>query len=36
MTYLLLKLGSAFVPPRVSREHELEGRDISQGGAALH
>jgi len=26
---------SAFVPPRVSREHELEGLDISQHGEAL-
>jgi Amt family ammonium transporter len=35
MTYLLLKLVSAFVPLRVSREHELEGLDISQHGEAL-
>ena len=31
----LLKLVSAFVPLRVSREHELEGLDISQRGEAL-
>jgi ammonium transporter, Amt family len=35
MTYVLLKLVSAFVPLRVSREHELEGLDISQHGEAL-
>jgi Amt family ammonium transporter len=35
ITYLLLKLVSAFVPLRVSREHELEGLDISQHGEAL-
>src|SRR6195256_3832448 len=35
MTFLLLKLVSAFVPLRVSREHELEGLDISQHGEAL-
>jgi ammonium transporter, Amt family len=35
MTYLLLKLVSAFVPLRVSREHELEGLDLSQHGEAL-
>jgi ammonium transporter, Amt family len=35
MTYLLLKLVGAFVPLRVSREHELEGLDISQHGEAL-
>jgi Amt family ammonium transporter len=35
VTYLLLKLVSAFVPPRVSKEHELEGLDISQHGEAL-
>jgi ammonium transporter, Amt family len=34
-TYVLLKLVSAFVPLRVSREHELEGLDISQHGEAL-
>jgi len=28
VTYVLLKLVSAFVPLRVSREHELEGLDI--------
>src|SRR5471032_969002 len=32
VTYVLLKLVSAFVPLRVSREHELEGLDISQHG----
>jgi len=36
VTYLLLKLVSAFVPLRVSREHEREGLDISQHGEALH
>jgi ammonium transporter, Amt family len=35
MTYLLLKLVSAFVPLRVSKEQELEGLDISQHGEAL-
>lgn len=35
VTYALLKLVSAFVPLRVSREHELEGLDISQHGEAL-
>jgi ammonium transporter, Amt family len=35
VTYILLKLVSAFVPLRVSREHELEGLDISQHGEAL-
>jgi ammonium transporter, Amt family len=35
MTFVLLKLVSAFVPLRVSREHELEGLDISQHGEAL-
>jgi hypothetical protein len=35
VTYLLVKLVSAFVPLRVSREHELEGLDISQHGEAL-
>jgi ammonium transporter, Amt family len=34
-TYGLLKLVSAFVPLRVSRESELEGLDISQHGEAL-
>jgi ammonium transporter, Amt family len=28
-------LAEAFVPLRVSREHELEGLDISQHGEAL-
>jgi Amt family ammonium transporter len=35
VTYVLLKLVSASVPLRVSREHELEGLDISQHGEAL-
>ena len=35
VTWVLLKLVSAFVPLRVSREHELEGLDISQHGEAL-
>src|SRR6266436_2089428 len=35
VTYVLLKLVSAFVPLRVSREHELGGLDISQHGEAL-
>jgi ammonium transporter, Amt family len=35
LTYTLLKLISAFVPLRVSREQELEGLDISQHGEAL-
>jgi Amt family ammonium transporter len=34
-TFVLLKLVSAFVPLRVSREQELEGLDISQHGEAL-
>src|SRR4030081_1803569 len=35
VTYLLLKLVSAFVPLRGSKEHELEGLDITQHGEAL-
>jgi ammonium transporter, Amt family len=35
MTFVLLKVVGAFVPLRVSREHELEGLDISQHGEAL-
>jgi Amt family ammonium transporter len=35
MTFVLLNLVSAFVPLRVSREHELEGLDISQHCEAL-
>ncbi|HVX77918.1 MAG TPA: ammonium transporter [Bradyrhizobium sp.] len=35
ITFVLLKLVSLFVPLRVSREHELEGLDISQHGEAL-
>jgi Amt family ammonium transporter len=34
-TYVLLKLVSMFVPLRVSKDHELEGLDISQHGEAL-
>jgi ammonia channel protein AmtB len=35
VTYLLLKLVSAFVPLRVSKAQEMEGLDISQHGEAL-
>jgi Amt family ammonium transporter len=35
ITYVLLKLVALFVPLRVSREHELEGLDLSQHGEAL-
>jgi Amt family ammonium transporter len=35
MTFVLLKLVGAFVPLRVSREHEMEGLDITQHGEAL-
>ena len=35
VTYGLLKLTSAFVPLRVSKEQEMEGLDISQHGEAL-
>jgi ammonium transporter, Amt family len=35
ISYVLLKLVSRFVPLRVSREHEMEGLDISQHGEAL-
>jgi Amt family ammonium transporter len=35
VTFILLKLVSAFVPLRVSREQEMEGLDISQHGEAL-
>jgi len=35
VTFLLLKLVGAFTPLRVSREHELEGLDITQHGEAL-
>src|SRR3954454_21706363 len=35
VTFLLLKLVGAFIPLRVSREHELEGLDITQHGEAL-
>jgi len=34
-TFALLKLVAVFVPLRVSREHEVEGLDISQHGEAL-
>src|SRR6186713_1987791 len=35
VSFVLLKLVALFVPLRVSREHELEGLDISQHGEAL-
>jgi ammonium transporter, Amt family len=35
ITYVLLKLVSAFVPLRVSLQQEMEGLDISQHGEAL-
>jgi ammonium transporter, Amt family len=35
VTFGLPKLVSALVPLRVSREHELEGLDISQHGEAM-
>jgi ammonium transporter, Amt family len=35
VTYVLLKLVSAFVPIRVSPQQELEGLDISQHSEAL-
>ena len=35
LTFVILKLVGLFVPLRVSREHELEGLDISQHGEAL-
>jgi Amt family ammonium transporter len=35
VTFVLLKLVGVFVPLRVSREHELEGLDITQHGEAL-
>jgi ammonium transporter, Amt family len=35
VTYALLKMVGVFVPLRVSREHELEGLDLSQHGEAL-
>jgi Amt family ammonium transporter len=35
VTFVLLTLVSAFVPLRVSREHWLEGLDISHQGEAL-
>jgi ammonium transporter, Amt family len=34
VTFVLRKLVSAFVPLRVSREHDMEGLDISQHGEA--
>jgi Amt family ammonium transporter len=36
VTYALLKLVSAFVPLRVSKEEELGGLDISQRGFAVN
>ena len=35
VTYILLKVVSAFVPLRVTLQQELEGLDISQHGEAL-
>jgi ammonium transporter, Amt family len=35
VTYAILKLVGIFIPLRVSREHELEGLDLSQHGEAL-
>ena len=35
VTYALLKLVSVFIPLRVSKEHEIEGLDITQHGEAL-
>jgi ammonium transporter, Amt family len=35
VTFVLLKIVDVMVPLRVSREHELEGLDISQHGEAL-
>ena len=35
VTFVLLKVVSAFVPLRVSLQQELEGLDISQHGEAL-
>jgi ammonium transporter, Amt family len=35
VTFVLLKPLTAFVPLRISREHEQEGLDISQHGEAL-
>ncbi len=35
VTYALLKLVNLFVPLRVSREHEMEGLDLTQHGEAL-
>ena len=35
VSFILLKLVALFVPLRVSREHEMEGLDISQHGEAL-
>lgn len=35
MTFVLLKIVGGFVPLRVSRDHELEGLDITQHGEAL-
>ena len=35
VTWALLRLVGAFVPLRVSRQHEIEGLDITQHGEAL-
>ena len=35
VTFVLLKLVSVFVPLRVSKEHEMEGLDLTQHGEAL-
>jgi len=35
VTWVLLRLVGAFVPLRVSRQHEIEGLDITQHGEAL-
>jgi Amt family ammonium transporter len=35
VTFVLLKVIAAFVPLRVSKEHEIEGLDLSQHGEAL-
>ena len=35
VTYALLKVVGLFVPLRVSKEHEMEGLDITQHGEAL-
>jgi Amt family ammonium transporter len=35
VTWALLRLVGAFVPLRLSRQHEIEGLDITQHGEAL-